>query len=83
MGKPLGATTTYKPNFYYIVYDMTWSVFKVFCKKLCYGVYIYICYNVFGELTQLYDMSLKREKKMQIFRTNMIINYCLSELTNM
>ena len=56
MGKPLGATTTYKPNFYYIVYDMTWSVFKVFCKKLCYGVYIYI-------LTQLYDMSLKKEKK--------------------
>ena len=42
MGKPLGATTKYKPNFYYIVYDMTWSVFKVFCKKLCYGVYIYI-----------------------------------------
>ena len=42
MGKPLGATTTSKPNFYYIVYDMTWSVFKVFCKKLCYGVYIYI-----------------------------------------
>ena len=72
MGKPLGATTTYKPNFYYIVYDMTWSVFKVVCKKLCYGVYIYIyvcvCYNVFGELTQLYDMSLKREKKNANFQ---------------
>ena len=67
MGKPLGATTVSKPSFYYIVYDMTWSVFKVFCRKLCYRVYIYIyiCYNVFGELTQLYDMSLKREKKMQ------------------
>ena len=49
MGKPLGATTTYKPNFYYIVYDMTWSVFKVFCKKLCYGVYIYIYVIMFLE----------------------------------
>ena len=46
-------------------------------------IYIYICYNVLGELTQLYDMSLKREKKNAIFRTNIIINYCLSELTNM
>ena len=29
---------------------------------------------MFEELTQLYDMSLKREKKMQIFRTNIIKN---------
>ena len=49
MMKPLGTTTTFKPNFYYIVYDMIFIINKAFgIGDLGFGCENGVVEEVFG-----------------------------------